>query len=230
MNKVRIGILISLAVLAVATCVQAESFWSGADEAAPWVVRYKDSAATGTLTIEAGQVVTSDGGTTNAYVFADDSTPTLGETIAAINNTTNSSGLKNFEAKLWCGLAADVVTNGYLVAKAATTLDYSWSYAFKWDTTGCDHFNVAASIMVGNQARSAGKVDRIWGFPTGTGASTQHIYVNGTIRWIDVVATNPAKINEAINSLWVGNQVCFFRCDNATSATDVGGIGISTTP
>lgn len=230
MKKVAIGIMILLTVLVGTMSVQAESFWSGADEAAAFVVRYKDDDSVGTITVTATNVVTTDDSNANSYVFEDDGTPTLGEVIASINSATNSSGDKNFEALLWCGLAADALTNDFIEVISATVVGKSWSYAFKWDTSVCKHHDVAASIMIGNQARSAGKVDRIWGFPTGTGESTQHIYVNGKVRWIDVVASNPAKINEAINSLWVGNQMCFFRCANASTATDVGGLGISTTP
>ncbi len=228
MRKIAIGFMV---ILILAVCVGttfAEIFVSNADEAAPFVIRYKDVGAAGTITITTNQVIVSDGGTTNSYIYGDETAPTLGGVVSDINSSTNSSGLKNFEAVLFCGLSADVVTNAYLLPLSATTLNASWSYAAKWDTSTCKHYDVATSIMIGSGGVSAGRVDRIFGFPTGTGASTINLYVNGTSRWLKLVATNPAALNDEID-VWVGNQTGFLRAANATTAT-TGQLGVSTVP
>ncbi len=192
------NMLAPVAIL-VALCipVDAGSIWNAADTAAPFAIRFNDSDVTGTITVTATNVVVTDDGNANSRVFADDATPTLGEVVAAINSATNSAGGKNFEAVLWAGIAADVVTNSYLIVRSAATITGEWDYGVKWDTSTAKHYDSAVGVLIGVSPTSAGKIDRIFGDPIGTGDVTLSVYVDGSVKWsrliVSPVYTTPAS-------------------------------------
>jgi len=230
---------ILLAALALTVPAFAGSIWSAADGAAPFAVRYKDGANVGTITATSTTIVCTDDGNANTLTLTADSY-TLADVLAFVNAATNASGDKNFEAKIWAGLSADVVTNTYVTALSATAVDRQWNYDVKWDTSVVKRYDAAAGVLVNTSYVNEGKVHRIFGSPAGTGAVTLSVYVDGSVRWQKVIASpvyvkaednttnvadNAVFFSEEVN-IDVGNQPAFVRAARATTAT-TGGIGLS---
>ena len=242
MNK-RFTVILTIAVLAIFATIaaQAGSVWNAADSAAPFAVRYMDADNVGTITVTTNTIVLTDDGNTNTITYAA-AYNTLSEIVAGINAATNTAGTKNFEAVYWAGLAADTVTNTYIVNLAATTVTRQWNYDAKWDTSVCKHYDSAAGVMVNTTPVTAGKINRIFGDPAGTGNVTVTLYVDGSVKWQRAI-TSPVYVlgvasatNVADNAspfdfeldIPVGSQSAFVRAARATTAT-TGGIGISDT-
>jgi len=166
----------------------AGSAWNEADTTAPFAIRYMDADNVGTITVTSNTVVLVDDGNTNTITHAT-AYNTLTEYMAGVNAATNTSGTKNFEAVYWCGLAADAIATNSLVALSATTLTRQWSYAVKWDTSTCLHYDSAVGAMIQTTPVAAGKIDRIFGDPIGTGDVTLSIYVDGSKKWSRLIAS-----------------------------------------
>jgi len=230
-----LGIHIGFAVPAFAG-----SIWSAADSAAPFAVRYKDSAAVGTITITSTAITCTDDGEANAISLSSGDNDTLSDIVAAINASTNGTGVKNFEAVLWAGLAADATTNSYFIARSAATVDRQWDYDNKWDTSNVKRYDAAVGTLVNTTYVNEGQIDRIFGNAIGTGDVTISVYVDGSVKWQRSI-TSPVYVkaednatNVADNAVFfdyevgidVGNQPAFVRAARATTAT-TGGIGLS---
>jgi hypothetical protein len=223
MKKLTAVVVAALAF--IATGAFAGSAWNDADTSPVVAVRYMDDAKVGTITVASGVVTLVDDGNTNTHTFASDGV-TLSSLVASITSATNTAGTRNFECVYWNGIAADTVTNDYLVALSATTLNKEWNYDVKWDTSNCLHYDSAVGVMVGTTPVNAGKIDRIWGDPLGTTGSVVTIYVDGSKKW-QRSYTNTAFFDHEVQ-IDVGTQPAFVRATLDTTAT-TGGIGISDT-
>ena len=235
--------ILTIAVLACSVTIAAfaGSVWNAADTASPFAIRFKDADVTGTLTVTSNTFVMVDDSNTNTITIAA-AYNTLSEVIAGINAATNTSGVKNFEAVYWAGIAADTVLTNYVDDLAATTLTRQWNFDVEWDTSVCLHYDSAVGTLVGTTPVAAGKIDHIFGDPIGTGDVTLTVYVDGSTKWSRLITSptyasgslytnmvaEPSVVFDFEVNIPVGSQPAFVRAARATTAT-TGGIGISDT-
>jgi hypothetical protein len=219
--------VIAAVAIVFGVCISAfaGNAWNDADTSPAIAVRYMDDAKVGTITVAAGVVTLVDDGNTNTHTFASDGV-TMASLVASITSATNSAGSRNFQAVYWNSIAADTVTNGYLIARSATALNKEWDYGVKWDTSACLHYDAAIGVMVQTTPVNAGLINRIYGDPLGTTGSVINVYVDGEKAY-QSTRTNAASFDQEV-SIVVGTQPAFVRCTLDTTAT-TGGIGISDT-
>jgi hypothetical protein len=217
--------------------------WANYDEGVPIIVRYtRTGAHTGTIQVTSAAIITGDDGiyTTNALGGA-----TVATIVAGINAGVNSDSEKWFEAKAWGATTADTIADSDLLTLAATTLEANaWNYGVKWDSSVDLHYDVVVSTMLGSSMQTPKSIERILGFPSGTGAITLTVYSGDTVKWKEVITSpiythsaagttetfaadedTPARINKIVDIQLAAGKRAWIRAARATTATQVGGIG-----